>query len=273
MRFLFLLSFLLGATSSIGQCEDFVITFVTNNPTCYGFSDGSVTANTTGGTGGSYFTITDVDDVVLSIDGSNTANTLPEGWYFIQAIDEEGCVVEDSIFIEQPGIMEIDLIVMTSNPDPDCDGSAIVDTVYNATGDYANISYYWTPNPSGINGIGTDTIYDFCPGDHTITVNDENGCSKVFDFVVGELVSIDESLDSQIQFVSNAVTGAITVQLNSFKEPLAINFYETSGRLVYSAILNETLTVINPNFASGTNIYTIDTADLILETGQFVVPQ
>lgn len=265
------MSFLLGATSSIAQCEDFIMTFITNSPTCYGFSDGSVTANTTGGTGGSYFTITDVDDVVLSIDGSNTANTLPEGWYFIQAIDEEDCVIEDSVFIEQPGIMGADLIVMTSNPD--CYGSAIVDTVYNYTGSHDMISYYWTPNPSGIDGIGADTIYDFCPGDHTITVNDENGCSAVFDFVVGILASIDESIASQVQFNSNVITGEITIELNSITEQLTIDFYEMTGKLIQNSTLNELLTVLNLNLGSGTYLYTVRNSNAILETGKFVLVQ
>jgi hypothetical protein len=171
------------------------------------------------------------------------------------------------LFLEQPGQIAADLIITASKVDPDCDGSAIVDAVYNYTGDFELISYFWSPNPSGINGLGADTINGFCPGDHTLVVNDENGCSEV----IGELANIDESVDAQFTLVSNSITGEIIILFDDFTDQLTFNVYETSGKLVYSIALSEMTTILNPNVGAGIYIYTIAGANSFLSKGKFVV--
>jgi gliding motility-associated-like protein len=155
-----------------------------SNPTCYQFSDGSITINTTGGTGSEVFTITDSTGNVLNIGNSNAANQLAEGWYYLTVDAGSGCAQIDSVFIDDPNQMDADIQVF----DPACygepTGSAVVGFVYNATGDPANVSYYWNPNPGNQSGIGADSTGSMGEGQYTLTINDENGCSEVFDFVV-----------------------------------------------------------------------------------------
>jgi len=50
------------------------------------------------------------------------------------------------------------------------------------SGNYNNVAYFWNPNPAGLNGIGKDSCAQLSPGDYALTINDENGCSRVFDF-------------------------------------------------------------------------------------------
>lgn len=155
-----------------------------NNPTCYQFSDGSIVINTTGGSGSEIFTITDSVGTVLNQGNSNAANNLGEGWYYLTVDAGSGCAQIDSIFINDPDEMTIDLEVT----DPACfgqaTGTAEVGFVYNATGNPANLSYYWSPNPGNQSGIGADSTGNMTEGPYTITVNDENGCSEVFDFYI-----------------------------------------------------------------------------------------
>ncbi|MBK6526177.1 MAG: hypothetical protein IPG07_11885 [Crocinitomicaceae bacterium] len=156
--------------------------FNANEPNCYQFNDGSVTINTTGGNGSNVFVIENAAGTQLNTGNTNTANQLVSGWYYATITDSEGCFNEDSIFIDQPGQLNVDLLVT----DPLCygyiSGMAIVDTVYNYTGDYDNVGYFWAPNPSGTNGLGADTLSTLPEGQYVLTINDENGCSRQFDF-------------------------------------------------------------------------------------------
>lgn len=157
-----------------------------NEPSCYGFTDGSVTINVIGGAGDFIFEIIDEDDVMLNEDNSNTANTLGEGWYYFNVSDGTACSGMDSIFLTQPG--ELDITLNVTNPL--CfgyeTGTAVVTDVINYTGAFEMISYIWNPNPGGNGGLGEDSTWAMGAGDYTVTINDANGCSGVFDFSVNE---------------------------------------------------------------------------------------
>ena len=167
---------------SIFEPAVLTLTFNSNDPTCYQFPDGSATVNSTGGNGGNIITITDSSGAVLNDDNTNTINQLGTGWYYATIVDSEGCTVSGSVFIDQPGQLDVELLIS----DPLCYGSvsgvAIVETVINYTGDYDDISYFWAPNPSGANGLFADTLTNLPEGAYILTVNDENGCTRQFDF-------------------------------------------------------------------------------------------
>ena len=166
--------------------EGLTLEIISNEPTCFGFTDGSVTVNVIGGTGELIFEITDEDGNILNVDNSNTANELGTGNYFINVSDDSDCGGIASIFLDQPDEMDMELTVT----DPLCygfeTGWARVDTVFNATGAYDQISFFWNPNPAGNSGLGEDSTWALGSGDYVLTINDENGCTRVFDFVVEE---------------------------------------------------------------------------------------
>ena len=169
------------------QIGGIALDVISNEPTCFGYSDGSVTINAPDGLEDPTFTITDVDGNVLNEDNSNTANELPTGWYYLMVEDESGCSSAlDSIFIGQPDEMDMEITTF----DPLCNGFetgwARVDEVFNYTGDEEDISFFWNPNPSGNEGVGADSTWSLGAGEYTLTINDENGCSKTFDFTISE---------------------------------------------------------------------------------------
>ena len=179
-----------GCTSTIDidivMTEGLTLEILSNNPTCFGFSDGSVTVNVFGGTGDLIFTITDEEGNVVNEDNSNTANTLPEGWYYITVEDDSECTGEASIFIDDPDEMEVDLTVVNPACYGEASGWARVDSVHNATGEFSEISYFWAPNTFGDEGVGVDSAWALTQGDYTLTINDDNGCSMVIDFSVDQ---------------------------------------------------------------------------------------
>jgi gliding motility-associated-like protein len=169
-----------------------------NDPTCYLFSDGSVTVNAAGGNGGNVYQIWDAAQTILNTGNTNTANTLGAGWYYADITDGNGCYVLDSIELIDPGELNIDLNI----DQPLCYGQptglATVDSVYNATGDYNQVAFFWTPNTSGNpNGIGTNWINHLGEGAYTLTINDQNGCDKTFDF---NITYPDELIFTEIDY-------------------------------------------------------------------------
>ena len=80
-----------------------------SNPTCYGFSDGSIVITVIEPAGEIEFTISNVLGDVMNVDNSNAANTLSEGWYYITVEDGSECAAVDSVFLEEPEQLDIDL--------------------------------------------------------------------------------------------------------------------------------------------------------------------
>jgi gliding motility-associated-like protein len=169
---------------TIEEPEEFTLEIISNEPSCYGFNDGSVTADVNGGNGGNIFVIEDDAGNQLNIGNSNTANTLATGWYYITVTDDKGCEVTGAIFIDQPGMIDLDWTIGQPQCYGEESGIVTVDTVFNYSGAFDMISYYWNPNPTGTNGVGANVLNHLGEGDYTLTVNDENGCTMVFDFTI-----------------------------------------------------------------------------------------
>lgn len=155
---------------------------ITSEPTCYGYTDGSIIV--IGGGDDPIFLITDVDGNIVNEDSSNTAIGLGSGWYFIEVNGGSGCNGNDSIFLNQPSQMVVELTIFDSLCNGLETGWAVVDTVTNFTGDYDQISYFWNPNPAGVNGIGADSTWGLTNGSYELTVSDENGCSNTVNFEI-----------------------------------------------------------------------------------------
>ena len=108
------------------------------------------------------------------------------GIYTVYATDATGCV--DTLVFE---MLQPDSIYATlTTVDPlcfgDATGIATVDSVYNAQGIYDNISFVWTPNYFGANGIGVDSAYNMPAGDYILLLTDENGCANNVPFTISQ---------------------------------------------------------------------------------------
>ena len=173
-------------TKTIIMIDELTLDLVVSEPSCYGFSDGSIIVNIDAFTGEVIYSITDPSGTLLNVDNSNAANSLSSGWYYINVTDESACDGVDSIYLDQPTQIDIDLTVSNAICYGENSGWARVDSVYNTTGSYSFVSYGWDPNPAGVGGIGADSTWNLTEGDYIVTINDENGCSRVFDFSITE---------------------------------------------------------------------------------------
>lgn len=164
--------------------------YIYNEPTCFGFSDGSLSINV----------IDDIDDIeytikndvgeLLNEDNSNTANTLASGWYYMEIVSENGCFSKDSVFIDNPEAPTANLKINDVKCYGESTGYVVVDTAFSLHGDMDELVYVWTPNPFGENGIGADSTWGLMAGEYVVNISDANGCSTTITFEINEADSL-----------------------------------------------------------------------------------
>lgn len=129
---------------------------------CYGGSNGSVSVTASGGTPLYNFTW-----LPGNISGSLLLG-LPTGTYTVTAEDNKGCLVQDSITVNEP----LDLNLSSSTINSTC-GAANGQATIHALGGTPNYTYQWFPVG------GTDsTAVGLLQGNYIVSVKDFNGCTK-----------------------------------------------------------------------------------------------
>ncbi len=163
-----------------------------NDPSCFGFTDGSVTVETLGGTSPYDYTWSPTNPIPGA-----TYNNLGDGTVTVYCTDANGCTDSLVIVINEPEAIDADLTLFMPVCNGDQNGYAVVDTVYNAQGDLTNITYIWNPDPAGVTGVGADSSYNLPAGTYTLTINDDNGCSNEITF---EITQPDELIFTEIGY-------------------------------------------------------------------------
>ncbi|MDC3352217.1 gliding motility-associated C-terminal domain-containing protein [Crocinitomicaceae bacterium] len=163
--------------------EEPILDAIFNDPTCTGFSDGSITAFVEGGSGTFDIEITDEDGTVLNADGSNTANTLSAGTYYINVVDGSGCSALATVVLTDP----LPLIPYYRVVEPLCYGDPGYIVIDSVQGEAINnaISYFWAPETDVPNGYEADSV-NVTGGTYILTINDERGCSNVVEIEMTE---------------------------------------------------------------------------------------
>lgn len=147
-----------------------------NEPTCYDYGDGSITVQSTGGSGGLVYSWNPTNSV-----GGNTFNNLHSGIYWAYVTDQNGC--KDSLMIDlgQPDSLYGNFTIKDILCYGDSTGAIIVDSVSNAAG---SVSYFW--NLAGVvtNPPPTSNIANGLPiGTYVLTIQDAY-CSNQYEFTL-----------------------------------------------------------------------------------------
>jgi gliding motility-associated-like protein len=143
------------------------------NITCEGDSTGAVSVSTTGGEPGYNY-----QWYHGSSEGSISSDTLvtniPAGWYIVEVTDQYDCAVSDSILLEEP--RAISLEVDPTNPScPGYEDGEIDLMVFYGTPGY---TFLWVlPGDDTIAGM--QSLNNISDGDFRVTVTDANGCSEI----------------------------------------------------------------------------------------------
>ncbi|MFK7808341.1 MAG: HYR domain-containing protein [Saprospiraceae bacterium] len=148
--------------------EEFVITepaavaveLITTTPNCTGENNGSITLNTTGGSGQYTYNWQDGST------GSDFQNA-SAGLYAVTATDSNGCSEIQTVEITDPILITASTTSTNTSSANTNDGTATVD----ALGGNGIFSFQWS------NGETTQTITDLAPGIYEVVITDGNGCT------------------------------------------------------------------------------------------------
>jgi gliding motility-associated-like protein len=139
---------------------------------------------------------------------TQTAISLPIGNYTVTVTDVNGCSQSGSVTVNEPA----PLVVDTSSVSPvctACNGSATA----NPSGGTPPYSYSWNTVPIQ----ATQAATGLCPGNYTVTVTDNNGCSQTASVsLFATSVSLAVNISSQTDALCNgSCNGDATAFTNS----------------------------------------------------------
>jgi len=161
---------------------------IDNLPSCPGDNDGSITANPSGGTS----PYTDFDwGPPIAGDTSQSPSNLAAGTYTVTVTDSEGCTAENSIVLNDPDSIQIDIIAYDVLCYGDCNGYAVAQV----TGGAPNYTYHWEDALGNTISSG-DTALNLCAGDYFLTVTDSHGCVAVASTTISEAFVLTGNITS-----------------------------------------------------------------------------
>ena len=169
------------ASASIIQPTALAVNVTSNNVSCNGGSDGSITATPSGGTVAYSF---------LWSPGaftSNTVNNLAIGTYTVVVTDANGCQVTATRNLTQPTALAITPVVVNTNCNQ-ANGSITV------TGSGGAGGYSFSLN-GGSFGAGSFT--GLLAGTYTITIKDANQCTSSFPVTISDQAGPTSSITAQ----------------------------------------------------------------------------
>ncbi|GIV42269.1 MAG: hypothetical protein KatS3mg034_1579 [Vicingaceae bacterium] len=184
---------------------------VITNPLCHGDCNGSINANTTGGTPPYSWSWSPGGQTTQSI------SNLCAGTYIVTTTDANNCQAKDTIVITQPDSLKITANVIQ---DVTCNGNCNGWIAINISGGISPYTITWN------NGSNNDTITNLCPGIYTVTVTDANGCSKSASFTItqptllqGNILPVNPTCNGQCNGQAGAMISGGTPPYSYFWSP------------------------------------------------------
>jgi gliding motility-associated-like protein len=138
------------------------------NINCNGLCDGTVTANTTGGTPNYNYSWTSVPSGTHPTDSNLTA--LCPGTYIVTITDTKACSVIDSVSISEPTALSSVATQINATCISNCDGAATI----TPSGGIGTYTFEWNGNTTPGQG---NTLTGLCVGLTEIEIFDQQGCS------------------------------------------------------------------------------------------------
>ncbi|MBK9336467.1 MAG: T9SS type A sorting domain-containing protein [Lewinellaceae bacterium] len=160
---------------------------------CFGLTDGGIVLNVSGGVLPYFIEWSTGDNDVLNL------TDLSAGIYAATVIDGNGCIGIATDEVTEPTELELTLAAT----DADCNGAAtgsIESTVNGGTPGYV---FVWS------NGSDAEVLTDLAAGTYTVTVADENGCSRIESAGIGEPTAITAGTTTTEAGCAGATNGSV----------------------------------------------------------------
>ena len=159
----------LSQSVTVNQPDQLTIQYGTTPVSCFGLSNGTAQVTATGGTL-PYFYIWNNGEITPDIEN------LAAGLYEVTLTDANGCLLLQSVTINQPALLDAQLAANSVT----CFGLSNGTAQITAGGGTPPYLYSWS------NGGTTPTIQNLPASSYSVTVTDANGCSQVKSVAVNQ---------------------------------------------------------------------------------------
>lgn len=197
------------------------------NVLCHGGSTGSATAIAGGGNSEYTFEWSNGETTA-------TVTNLVAGTYTVLITDGDDCTATASVVIAQPPALAPNASATAQTAANTNDGTATA----NPTGGTGDYTYLWN------NGETTQTITDLAPGNYTVEVTDENGCTAVQTVIVNAFdCTIAGTASSTDITCFGAQNGTANVTLLGANDPVTYTWSNGANTAELSNLAAGTYTV------------------------------
>lgn len=202
-------------TSTVSNLAGPVATvFSTNNVSCNGGNNGSITVTVNGGT--SPYTYSWNNGQTLP-----TATNLTAGSYTVNATDMNGCVASISGTVTEPLLFDINII----GTDPSCAGSCDGSIISVSNGGTAPYTYLWSPG-----GLTTQNVNNLCAGTYTLLATDANGCTSTKNIILTNPIPVTASTYVTNVTCSGLCNGTAAVTTNAGNAPFTFSWSDPNNQ-------------------------------------------
>ncbi|MGY8989012.1 MAG: T9SS type B sorting domain-containing protein, partial [Flavobacteriales bacterium] len=220
-------------------------------PSCFGFSDGSIAIDLTGGTSPfNYLWLNGTG-------GPDSLFSLSVGIYVLQTTDDLGCIFSDTVVMSEPDNLVINFGGYT-NPLSCNGGQTLINSII--TGGTPQYSYKW-------NGSTSDTMSQIVAtsGNYTLLVSDDNGCLDSNSILITEPALLEIVNTSFIQATCNV--GATASLVVSGGTPPILYIWSNGDTTSSASDLTQgTQWVLVTDDCGGTDSISFEVEAYILET-------
>lgn len=217
----------------VDVCANFLASIKSNDVTCNGGNNGSATASASGGSGQGI-------NFVWSTNATTaTISNLSAGTYRVTATDNAGCQSIQSVNILQPTAINI----TPSITNVACNGERSGAINAAATGGVGPYTYRWS------NGATTSSITSLAAGVYTLTVTDQNNCTKTASVTLTQPTAITLLLSGNDTLCAGAQNGTAIATVSGGVTPYAYSWSNgaTTSSISNLGVGNYTVTVTDQN--------------------------
>lgn len=209
------------ATATINEPDALLNTMTHTDATTEGGTDGDAQANVTGGFGSYYYDWSTTET-------TSSISNLGTGWYSVEITDDNGCILIDSVFINEPPCDQFQLFVSTVSPL--CNGYLTGEadlTITNGIGPY---SITWSTGE-----LDVLSITGAPAGIHTVEVTDAQNCYTFLNFGISEPTALSIGLAATPSTCNGSNNGTIDMTIAGGTYPY-YEFLWSSGQTTEDVI-------------------------------------
>jgi large repetitive protein len=190
---------------------------------CYGASDGLITAGVSGGVGGYYYIWAGPDGFTSS---ASQLSSLPAGAYSITVSDTNGCMAYSSITLNEPAALQLSATASDYNgSNITCNGANDGYINAAASGGSSPYTYTWS-GPGGYSSSGA-SVSSLGAGAYHVTVTDLNGCAASDTFMLEEPAALALSANVAHPTCNGSFNGSVDITVAGGTAPY--NYQWSSG--------------------------------------------